>query len=89
MPSEADEQSVLKERVCTTLEVLAGMEGIYGGVIAGGRKIVFIVDSESPETLDVWLQELPLWALVDRVGVVPLVSFRTRLQYNRSERRET
>lgn len=84
MPAESDRYAELKAQVCRSLEQLASMPRVTGGVTAGGRSVVFIIDARDHEDLDRQLQEIPLWGVADRTEVTPLVSFGARLQYNTS-----
>ena len=84
MPGAAAEYDDLKDRVCLTLERLASMPGVHGGVIAGARAVVFVIEEADAEALDATLQGLPLWNCVETTRVTPLVSFLARLGHNRS-----
>lgn len=85
MPGAPNEYEELKSRVCRTLEELARTDGAHGGVVAGGRAVVFVIEEEDAEALDARLQRLPLWDCVETTRVTPLVSFRARLGHNRSQ----
>lgn len=84
MPADAAEHDDLKARVCLTLERLARMPDVHGGVIAGARAVVFVIEEADVEALDATLQGLPLWSCVEATRVTPLVSFLARLGHNRS-----
>ena len=53
-----------------------------GGVVAGGRKLLFIIDVESNDELDKLLQALSAWA-VTKTEITPLQDFAKRLEQNR------
>lgn len=84
MPAAPAEYAELKDRVCRTLEQLAGMRNVHGGVVAGARALVFLIEEADGGALDAALQRLPLWDLVETTRVTPLVGFLARLQYNHS-----
>jgi hypothetical protein len=83
MPSEPQSGDELRDRVCGSLAALDTDSSVHGGVVAGCRAVVFVVEREDIEALDRWLQDLPLWTVVEDVRVTPLISFRARLAYNR------
>lgn len=84
MPADAAEHDALKARVCHTLERLASLRGVHGGVVAGARAVVFVLEEADTEALDATLQGLPLWSCVETTRVTPLVPFLARLGHNRS-----
>jgi hypothetical protein len=84
MPASESGYADRKERVCRSLEMLAKDPQIAGGVRAAGRSVAFIVETDSNESLDRKLQDIPLWDIVDRTVVSPLVPFDSRRAYNTS-----
>lgn len=71
--------------ILPSLEVLAQWEDagtIRGGVFAGERAGMMVVEAESAEQLGDVLSSLPFWGLV-RWQVRPLQSFRSALERDR------
>jgi hypothetical protein len=89
MPQNPIEHSALKAQVCESLEMLAHMAGLHGGVVAGGRSVLFMIEEERLEDLDSKLQQIPLWSSAEVTRVTPLVSFRARLAYNTAPEERT
>ncbi len=52
-----------------------------GGVVAGGRAFLFIVDVASNDELDKLIQGLPAWSVMT-TDVTPLQDFEKRLEQN-------
>ena len=72
---------LLEQLVLPTFEALAKLEEkkkiVAGGIVAGARTCVFIVDVGSNAELNRLLQELPFWGVV-KWEATPLLSFRER-----------
>ncbi len=76
----------VEQMVIPSLEALAKMEAekkiLAGGIVAGARAAVFIVQASSNEELSRLLQSLPIWGIV-KVDVTPLQSFKDRTNQDR------
>lgn len=72
---------ILKVQVTPSLEQLAKHDGAVGGVVAGTRTVVFILEAKSVEDVSSFLQGLPFWTLMKQ-SVSPLESFASRVELN-------
>jgi muconolactone delta-isomerase len=77
----------LLETVSASVEMLNGLlaDGkiVAGGVPAGQKRHVFIVDAESNDEVTELVQSLPLW-MAHKWEITPLESWAHHLEYVRS-----
>jgi hypothetical protein len=77
--------ALLENQILPGLEQLAGHTRsgrVVGGLKAGAREGVFIVQAENNKDIDAFLYELPFWSLL-RWTVVPLQSLDDRIPLDR------
>jgi muconolactone delta-isomerase len=86
-PPPPDQMAGLLETVSATLEMLNGLlaDGkiVAGGVPAGQKRHVFIVDAESNDEVTELVQGLPLW-MAHKWEITPLESWTHHLEHVRS-----
>lgn len=86
-PPPPDQMAGLLETVSATVEMLNGLlaDGkiVAGGVPAGQKRHVFIVDAESNDEVTELVQSLPLW-MAHQWEITPLESWGHHLEYVRS-----
>lgn len=86
-PPPPEQKAGLLETVSATLEMLNGLlaDGTItaGGVPAGQKRHVFIVDAASNDEVTELVQRLPLW-MAHRWEITPLESWAHHLAHARS-----
>jgi hypothetical protein len=77
---------LLEQAVIPTLEACAKLEAeqkiVAGGVAAGARNVMLIVEAASNEDLNQLVQSLPAWGAL-KVAVTPLQSFTEQAEQDR------
>jgi muconolactone delta-isomerase len=86
-PPPPDQMAGLLETVSASLEMLNGLlaDGkiVAGGVPAGQKRHVFIVDAGSNEEVTELVQSLPLW-MAHKWEITPLETWAHHLEHVRS-----
>ena len=86
-PPPPDQMDDLFDTVAASVEMLSGLLAsgkiVAGGVPAGQKRHVFIVDAESNDEVVELLHSLPLW-IVHQWKVTPLESWDHHLDFIRS-----
>ncbi len=75
--------TLYRSTIFPTQEAWARMESegkIHGGIVAGARKAVFMLEADSNEEVNQILQGMPAWGVL-KVEVTPLLSFETRREH--------
>ena len=76
----------IEQVIHPSLQALARMveeKMLVGGVVAGVRECVTIVDVPSNEEVGKWLRTLPFWSSL-RWTVYPLQSFRSAMEQDKA-----
>ncbi|NNE83064.1 MAG: hypothetical protein HKN28_03750 [Alphaproteobacteria bacterium] len=86
-PPPPDQKAGLLATVSATLEMLNGLHAdgkiVAGGVPAGQKRHVFIVDAGSNDEVTELVQSLPLW-MAHKWEITPLESWAHHLEHTRS-----
>lgn len=86
-PPPPDQMAGLLETVSASLEMLSGFLAdekiVAGGVPAGQKRHVFIVDAASNEEVTELVQSLPLW-MAHKWEITPLETWAHHLKHVRS-----
>ena len=86
-PPPPDQMEALLQTVGASMEMLDGLLGsgkiVAGGVPAGQKRHVFIVDAESNDEVTELVHSIPLW-IVHQWEITPLESWSDHLAFVRT-----